>query len=165
VYHPSQNPADRRSDKRRERLESGPVIGRLIDIKAIEKAEAHIADAVKKGTKVATGGKRAAQGGSFFERTVLTDATSDMIIPRTKPSGRSPRSTACTPKPTQSRWPTLTLPRSRGSEGRGLDSNFYSREIGRIWGVAEGIECGIVGIEEGIISPKSPLARSPPSGA
>ena len=48
--------------------------------------------------------------------------------------------------------PTLTLPRSRGREGRGLASYFYSRDIGRIWWVAEALEYGIVGINEGIIS-------------
>jgi acyl-CoA reductase-like NAD-dependent aldehyde dehydrogenase len=48
-------------------LEPGAVIGPLIDMKAVEKVEAHIADALKKGAKVVTGGKRAAQGGSFFE--------------------------------------------------------------------------------------------------
>jgi succinate-semialdehyde dehydrogenase/glutarate-semialdehyde dehydrogenase len=61
-------------------FEPGAVIGPLIDMKAVEKVEAHIADAVKKGAKIVTGGKRAAQGGSFFEPTVLTDVTTDMII-------------------------------------------------------------------------------------
>jgi succinate-semialdehyde dehydrogenase/glutarate-semialdehyde dehydrogenase len=61
-------------------FEPGAVIGPLIDIKAVEKVEAHIADAVKKGAKVVTGGKRAAQDGSFFEPTVLTDVTTDMVI-------------------------------------------------------------------------------------
>jgi acyl-CoA reductase-like NAD-dependent aldehyde dehydrogenase len=55
--------------------------------------------------------------------------------------------------------PTLTLPRLRGREGRGLAayfySHFYSRDFGRIWRVAEALEYGIVGINEGIISPKS----------
>ena len=49
-------------------------------MKAVEKVEAHIADAVKKGAKVVLGGKRAAQGGSFFEPTVLTDVTTDIVI-------------------------------------------------------------------------------------
>ena len=47
----------------------------------------------------------------------------------------------------------------------GLASYFYSRDIGRIWRVAEALEYGIVGINEGIISPKSPVERSPPSAA
>src|ERR1700704_6320390 len=57
------------------------------DMKAVEKVEAHIADAVKKGAKVVTGGKRAAQGGSFFEPTVLTDVTTDMIITKEETFG------------------------------------------------------------------------------
>jgi succinate-semialdehyde dehydrogenase/glutarate-semialdehyde dehydrogenase len=50
--------------------------------------------------------------------------------------------------------PAVTLPRERGREGRGLAADFYSRDIGRIWRVAEGLEYGIVGINEGIISTK-----------
>src|SRR2546425_5617952 len=61
-------------------FEPGAVIGPLIDMKAVEKVESHIADAVKKGAKIVTGGKWAAQGGSFFEPTVLTDVTTDMVI-------------------------------------------------------------------------------------
>ena len=61
-------------------FEPGAVIGPLIDTKAIEKVEAHIADAVKKGAKVVTGGKRHALGGTFFEPTVLTDVTTAMVI-------------------------------------------------------------------------------------
>ena len=75
-------------------FEPGAVIGPLIDMKAVEKVEAHIADAVKKSAKIVSGGKRAAQGGSFFEPTVLTDVTTDMVITRRKPSGPSPRSIA-----------------------------------------------------------------------
>jgi succinate-semialdehyde dehydrogenase / glutarate-semialdehyde dehydrogenase len=68
-------------------FEPGAVIGPLIDMKAVEKVEAHIADAVKKRAKVVTGGKRAAQGGSFFEPTVLTDVTTDMVIAKEETFG------------------------------------------------------------------------------
>jgi acyl-CoA reductase-like NAD-dependent aldehyde dehydrogenase len=68
-------------------FEPGAVIGPLIDMKAVEKVEAHITDAVKKDAKVATGGKRAAQGGSFFEPTVLTDVTTDMVITKEETFG------------------------------------------------------------------------------
>jgi acyl-CoA reductase-like NAD-dependent aldehyde dehydrogenase len=68
-------------------FEPGAVIGPLIDMKAVEKVEAHIADAVKKGAKIVTGGKRAAQGGSFFEPTVLTDVTTDMVIAKEETFG------------------------------------------------------------------------------
>jgi succinate-semialdehyde dehydrogenase/glutarate-semialdehyde dehydrogenase len=64
-------------------FEPRTVIGPLIDMKAVEKVEAHIADAVKK----VTGGKRAAQGGSFFEPTVLTDVTTDMVITKEETFG------------------------------------------------------------------------------
>jgi acyl-CoA reductase-like NAD-dependent aldehyde dehydrogenase len=67
-------------------FEPGAVIGPLIDMKAVETVEAHIADAVKKGAKVVTGGKRAAQGGSFFE-PVLTDVTTDMVITKEETFG------------------------------------------------------------------------------
>jgi succinate-semialdehyde dehydrogenase / glutarate-semialdehyde dehydrogenase len=87
-------------------FEPGAVIGPLIDMKAVEKVEAHIADALKKGAKVVTGGKRAAQGGSFFEPTVLTDVTTDMVITKEETLARSPRPTASRPTPTRSRWPT-----------------------------------------------------------
>ena len=60
-------------------FEPGAVIGALIDVKAVEKVKAHIADAVKKGAKVVTGGKRAAQGGSFFEPSVLTHVTTQNL--------------------------------------------------------------------------------------
>src|SRR5580704_16407266 len=115
----------------------------LIDMKSVEKVEAHIADAVKRGTKVVTGGKRAAQGGSFFEPTVLTDVTTGMVITKEETFG-----------------PVAPLYRFK-DEGEaikmandtefGLASYFYSRDIGRIWRVAEALEYGIVGINEGII--------------
>jgi succinate-semialdehyde dehydrogenase/glutarate-semialdehyde dehydrogenase len=56
-------------------------------LKAVKKVEAHIADAVKKGAKVVTGGKRAAQGGRSFEPTVLTDVTTDMVITKEETFG------------------------------------------------------------------------------
>src|SRR5258708_38792679 len=63
-------------------FEPGAVIGPLIDMKAVEKVEAHIGDALKKGAKIVIGGKRSVLGGSFFEPTVLTDVTTDMLITR-----------------------------------------------------------------------------------
>jgi succinate-semialdehyde dehydrogenase/glutarate-semialdehyde dehydrogenase len=140
-------------------FEPGAVIGPLIDMKAVEKVEAHIADAVKKGVKVVTGGKRAAKGGSFFEPTVLTDVTTDMVITKEETFGPvAPLyrfKTEADAVKMANDTPTLTLPRARGREGRGLAAYFYSRDIGRIWRVAEALEYGIVGINEGIISPKS----------
>jgi succinate-semialdehyde dehydrogenase / glutarate-semialdehyde dehydrogenase len=68
-------------------FEPGAVIGPLIDIKAVEKVEAQIADAVQKGAKVAVGGKRSALGGTFFEPTVLTDVTTGMVITKEETFG------------------------------------------------------------------------------
>jgi len=125
-------------------FEPGAVIGPLIDMKAVEKVEAHIADAVNKGAKVVTGGKRSVLGGSFFEPTVLTDVTTDMVITKEETFG-----------------PVAPLYRFKSEEDAvkmandtefGLASYFYSRDIGRIWRVAEALEYGIVGINEGIIS-------------
>jgi succinate-semialdehyde dehydrogenase/glutarate-semialdehyde dehydrogenase len=124
-------------------FEPGAVIGPLIDVTAVEKVEARIADALKKGAKVVTGGKRAAQGGSFFEPTVLTDVTTDMVITKEETFG-----------------PVAPLYRFKSEADAvkmandtefGLAAYFYSRDIDRIWWVAEGLEYGIVGINEGII--------------
>jgi succinate-semialdehyde dehydrogenase/glutarate-semialdehyde dehydrogenase len=138
-------------------FEPGAVIGPMIDMKAVEKVEAHIADAVKKGAKAVTGGKRAAQAGSFFEPTVLTDVTTDMVITKEETFG---------PVAPLYRFKTEDDAVKMANDTEfGLASYFYSRDIGRIWRVAEGLEHGIVGINEGTTSPKSPLARSPRSAA
>jgi succinate-semialdehyde dehydrogenase/glutarate-semialdehyde dehydrogenase len=125
-------------------FEPGAVIGPLIDMKAVEKVEAHIADAVKKGAKVVTGGKRSALGGTFFEPTVLTDVTTDMVITKEETFG---------PVAPLYRFKTDDEAIKMANDTEfGLAAYFYSRDIGRIWRVAEGLEYGIVGINEGIIS-------------
>ncbi len=137
-------------------FEPGAVIGPLIDMKAVEKVEAHIAFALKKGAKVVTGGKRAAQGGTFFEPTVLTDVTTDMVITKEETFGPvAPLyrfKTDAEAVEMANDTPTLTLPRSRGRVREGGAAYFYSRDIGRIRRVAEALEYGIVGINGGIIS-------------
>jgi succinate-semialdehyde dehydrogenase/glutarate-semialdehyde dehydrogenase len=126
-------------------FDPGAVIGPLIDMKAVEKVDAHIADAVKKGAKVVTGGKRSALGGTFFEPTVLTDVTTDMVI--TKEGTFGPVA------PPLYRFKTDDEAiRMANDTEFGLAAYFYSRDIGRIWRIAEGLEYGIVGINEGIIS-------------
>jgi succinate-semialdehyde dehydrogenase / glutarate-semialdehyde dehydrogenase len=125
-------------------FEQGAVIGPLIDMKAVEKVEAHIADAVKKGAKVAIGGHRHALGGSFFEPTVLTDVTTDMVITKEETFG---------PVAPLYRFKTDAEAVKMANDTEfGLAAYFYSRDIGRIWRVAEQLEYGIVGINEGIIS-------------
>jgi succinate-semialdehyde dehydrogenase / glutarate-semialdehyde dehydrogenase len=122
----------------------GAVIGPLIDMKAVEKVEAHIGDALKKGAKIVIGGKRSALGGSFFEPTVLTDVTTDMLITREETFG---------PVAPLYRFKTeAEAIRMANDTEFGLAAYFYSRDIGRIWRVAEALEYGIVGINEGIIS-------------
>jgi succinate-semialdehyde dehydrogenase/glutarate-semialdehyde dehydrogenase len=125
-------------------FEPGAVIGPLIDMKAVEKVEAHIADALKKGAKEVTGGKRAAQGGSFFEPTVLTDVTTDIVITKEETFGAV--------APLYRFKSEADAVKMANDTEFGLASYFYSRDIGRIWRVAEALEYGIVGINEGIIS-------------
>jgi succinate-semialdehyde dehydrogenase/glutarate-semialdehyde dehydrogenase len=124
--------------------EEGTAIGPLIDMKAVDKVEQHIRDAVEKGAKIVTGGRRHALGGSFFEPTVLADVTTDMVVTREETFG-----------------PVAPLFRFKTEEEAirmandtefGLASYFYSRDLGRVWRVAEALEYGIVGINEGIIS-------------
>ena len=124
--------------------EQGVVIGPLIDMKAIEKVEQHISDAVKKGAKVVVGGKRHALGGSFFEPTVLANVTTDMVVTREETFG---------PVAPLFRFKTEDEAiRMANDTEFGLAAYFYSRDIGRVWRVAEKLEYGIVGINEGIIS-------------
>ncbi|GAB3629673.1 succinate-semialdehyde dehydrogenase [Pandoraea terrae] len=125
-------------------IEPGVEQGPLIDMAAVEKVEAHIADAVAKGGKVVTGGKRHALGHTFFEPTVLTGATSDMKVAREETFG---------PLAPLFRFKTDDEVVAMANDTEfGLASYFYSRDIGRIWRVAEGLEYGIVGINTGIIS-------------
>jgi succinate-semialdehyde dehydrogenase/glutarate-semialdehyde dehydrogenase len=125
-------------------VDAGVVIGPLIDMKAIDKVEEHVKDALAKGAKVVVGGKRHALGGSFYEPTVLANVTTDMIVTREETFG-----------------PVAPLFRFKTEEEAirmandtefGLAAYFYSRDIGRVWRVAEALEYGIVGINEGIIS-------------
>ena len=125
-------------------MEQGTVIGPLIDLKAVEKVEEHVADALKKGAKVVTGGGRHALGGRFFEPTVLADVTTDMIVTREETFG---------PVAPLFRFKTeAEAIRMANDTEFGLAAYFYARDIGRVWRVAEALEYGIVGINEGIIS-------------
>jgi succinate-semialdehyde dehydrogenase/glutarate-semialdehyde dehydrogenase len=109
-------------------FEPGAVIGPLIDLKAVEKVDAHIAEAVTKGAQVVT-------GGTFFEPTVLTDVTTDMVITKEETFGpaaplyRFKTDDEATKMANDT--PTLTRPRMRERGGRGA-AYFYSRDIGRI---------------------------------
>jgi succinate-semialdehyde dehydrogenase/glutarate-semialdehyde dehydrogenase len=124
--------------------EEGVTQGPLIDLKAVAKMEEHIGDAVEKGAKVVLGGKRHALGGSFFEPTIVTGVTPEMKVAREETFG---------PLAPIFRFKTEEdAIRMANDTEFGLASYFYARDIGRVWRVAEGLEYGIVGINEGIIS-------------
>ncbi len=125
-------------------FEEGVSVGPMIDLAAVEKVEEHISDALEKGAKIALGGKRHALGGSFFEPTVLTDVTTDMKVTREETFG---------PVAPLFRFKEeADAVRMANDTEFGLASYFYSRDVGRIFRVAEALEYGIVGINEGIIS-------------
>ncbi|MSO65940.1 MAG: NADP-dependent succinate-semialdehyde dehydrogenase I [Alphaproteobacteria bacterium] len=118
--------------------------GPLIDMVAVEKVEEHINDAVRKGAKVMVGGRRHALGGSFFEPTVITGVTPAMAVAREETFG---------PVAPLFRFKTEEEAMQMANDTEfGLASYFYSRDIGRVWRVAEGLEYGMVGINEGLIS-------------
>ncbi len=125
-------------------LETGVNQGPLIDMNAVAKVEEHIADAVAKGAKITAGGKRHALGGRFFEPTVLADVTPGMLIASEETFG---------PVAPLFRFETEEQALQMANDTPfGLASYFYSRDIGRIWRVSEGLEFGIIGINTGIIS-------------
>ena len=125
-------------------VETGAMIGPLIDMKAVEKVEEHIGDAVQKGARVVVGGKRHALGGSFFQPTVLTEVNTQMKVTREETFG---------PVAPLFRFSTDQQAIEMANDTvYGLAAYFYSRDIGRCWRAAEALEYGIVGINEGIIS-------------
>jgi len=122
----------------------GVTQGPLIDRKALEKVEAHVADAKSKGARIVIGGKRHALGGTFYEPTVLANATSEMQLAREETFG-----------------PVAPLFRFKSDDDGihlandtefGLAAYFYSRDNRRIWRAAERLEYGMVGVNTGIIS-------------
>ena len=118
--------------------------GPLIDMGAVAKVEEHIADALAKGARVLSGGKRHALGGSFFQPTVLSGVTPEMAVAREETFG---------PLAPLFRFTTeAEAIRMANDTEFGLASYLYSRDIGRVWRVAEAVEYGIVGINTGLIS-------------
>ncbi len=124
--------------------EAGVTQGPLINAEAIAKVEEHVSDAKSLGAKVVTGGRRHALGGTFYEPTVLTGVTPEMQIFREETFG-----------------PVAPLIKFRDDaevvelanrSEFGLASYFYSRDIGRIWRVAEALEYGMVGVNTGLIT-------------
>ncbi|MBS0315798.1 MAG: NAD-dependent succinate-semialdehyde dehydrogenase [Proteobacteria bacterium] len=123
-------------------FEDGVVQGPLIEEAALQKVERHLADALAKGGKVQTGGHRLK--GQFFEPTVVSEASADMACAREETFG--PFAPVFRFKTEQE-----AIAAANATEF-GLASYFYSRDVGRIFRVAEGLEYGMVGINTGIIS-------------
>ena len=124
--------------------EPGVMIGPLIDEPGVEKVEKHVADALGKGAKTLLGGKRHERGGLFFQPTVLANVTPDMLVSHEETFG---------PVAPLIRFKTEDeVIRLANDTEFGLCGYFYSRDIGRIFRVAERMETGIVGANVGIIS-------------
>jgi succinate-semialdehyde dehydrogenase/glutarate-semialdehyde dehydrogenase len=125
-------------------VEEGVTQGPLINAAAVKKVEEHIADAVKRGARVMTGGKRHERGGNFFQPTILTDVPRDAAIFHEEDFG---------PVAPLFRFKTEQEAIALANDTEfGLAAYFYSRDIGRIFRVAEAIESGMIGINEGMIS-------------
>jgi succinate-semialdehyde dehydrogenase/glutarate-semialdehyde dehydrogenase len=125
-------------------LEEGVSQGPLIDQAALDKVEALVADALARGARLVGGGARHSLGGTFYQPTVLADATTDMRLAREEIFG-----------------PVAPLFRFRDEQEAirlanateyGLAAYFYARDLGRVWRVAEALEYGMVGINTGLIS-------------
>ena len=125
-------------------LEAGVGQGPLIDRAAVDKVEELVADAVKNGAEVVLGGKRHALGGTFYEPTILANATDRMRIAREEVFG---------PVAPVFRFKTEEEAiRMANDTEYGLAAYFYARDVGRVWRVGEALEYGMVGINSGIIS-------------
>jgi len=125
-------------------LEGETEQGPLIDMAAVEKVEEHVADALGKGARLIMGGARHSLGGTFYKPTVLADVTPAMLVSKEETFG---------PLAPLYRFSTDEEALSMANDTEfGLASYFYSRDIGRVWRVSEGLEYGIVGINTGLIS-------------
>ena len=125
-------------------MEDGVTLGPLINPAAVQKVEDHIADAVRKGARVAVGGARHALGGNFFQATVLVDVPREADIFRDETFG---------PVAPLFRFKTEAEAIEMANDTEfGLAAYFYARDVGRVFRVAEALEYGIVGINEGVIS-------------
>ena len=118
--------------------------GPLIDARALEKVEAHVADALAKGASVMLGGGRHPLGGTFYQPTVLRDAGMDMLLAREETFG---------PVAPLFRFSDEAEAIAMANDTEfGLAGYFYTRDLARAWRVAEALECGIVGINTGLVS-------------
>ena len=118
--------------------------GPLIDANALEKVEQHVADAQAKGAKVLAGGARHALGGTFFQPTVLAEVDARMLIAQEETFG---------PVAPLLRFSSEdeAIAMANATEA-GLAGYFYTRDLARAWRVMEKLECGIVGVNTGLVS-------------
>lgn len=124
--------------------DEGVEVGPLISQKAVEKVEAHLQDALDKGGRLMTGGKRHALGGTWFEPTVVVDVTADMACAREETFG---------PLAPVFKFETeAEVIRQANDTEYGLAAYFYAESVSRIWRVSEALEYGMVGINTGLIS-------------
>jgi succinate-semialdehyde dehydrogenase/glutarate-semialdehyde dehydrogenase len=123
-------------------FETGTVLGPLINRKAVDKVERHLADATSKGARVLLGGK--AEQGTFFEPTVLTGATQQMLLAREETFG---------PVAPLFKFDSIEDVIAMANDTEfGLASYFYARDLSRVFKVAEALHYGMVGINTGLIS-------------
>lgn len=118
--------------------------GPLINMSSVEKVERHIADAVGKGARVVIGGSRHSLGGTFFEPTVLADVAQDAVVATDETFGPL--------APVFTFADEIEVISLCNASSFGLASYFYSRDLGRIWRVAEALESGMVGVNTGAIT-------------
>jgi succinate-semialdehyde dehydrogenase/glutarate-semialdehyde dehydrogenase len=125
-------------------MKAGVTVGPLINDAAVGKVEAHVADAVKKGARIVMGGKRDALGGTFYEPTILTGVTPAMLVAREETFG---------PVAPLFKFATEEEAIHMANDTPfGLAAYFFTRDLGRCWRVAEALEYGIVGVNEGLTS-------------
>lgn len=124
--------------------EQGVAIGPMITTDAVNDVDAMVQEAVDKGASIVTGGKRSGLGARFYEPTILGRVTTDMQVFREEIFG---------PVAPVIRFDTEAEAVQMANDTEfGLAAYFYSRDIGRVWRVAEELEYGIVGINEGLVS-------------
>jgi len=138
-------------------FDDGVQQGPLIDMGAVETVESHIQDAVSKGGKILIGGVRHTLGSSFFEPTIVADATDDMRVAKEETFGPlapifkfdSEEEVVCKANDTEF----------------GLAAYFYTKDLGRTWRIGEKLEYGLVGINTGLVSnPVAPFGGVKESG-
>ena len=125
-------------------MEAGITQGPMIETAALEKAEKHVADAIGKGATLIAGGKPTTQGKNFYEPTILANVNSDMLITQEETFGP-----VAPIIPFENDEEAVAL---ANNSPFGLASYFYSRDIGRIWKVAEALDYGMVGVNTGLIT-------------